>query len=109
MPGSALRSVALALLMSTIAPLVATVLCGAEAGWVGAVVAGVCDGAIAAGSAASTGPAMVRARRLIGRRENFMVYLHKEDETFRPAQNAALCAALPKSRKDHKCDFFAVI
>src|SRR5215472_4365586 len=90
MPGSALRSVALALLMSTIAPLVATVLCGAEAGWVGAVVVGVCDGAIAAGSAASTGPAMVRARRVIGRRENFMVYLHRKTKRFVPLKTRRL-------------------
>src|SRR6516162_5739013 len=107
MPGSALRSVALALLMSTVVPLVATVLCGAEAGCVGAVAAGVCAGAMAAGSAASTGPAMVNARRLSGRRENVMVYLLGEDETFRPAQNEAVSAPLPKSRKDHKWGFFA--
>src|SRR6516164_4915491 len=90
MPGSALRSVALALLMSTVALLLATVLCGAEAGWVGAVAAGVCDGAIAAGSAASTGPAMVRARRLIGRRENFMVYLRRKTKRFVPPKTGQL-------------------
>ena len=32
-----------------------------------------------------------------------------KDETFRSAQNAAPFAALPKSRKEHKCDFLAAI
>src|SRR5215469_13639917 len=65
MPGSAFRSVAVAVLRSTAPVFGATVACVA-----GAVVE--CGGiAVPAGSAAKTGVAMVKANKPIGRCENF--------------------------------------
>src|SRR5215813_10859195 len=112
MPGSTFRSAALALLMSTIAAFGVTVACEPAVGFAAAAGAAGFWFAlpVAAGSAARTGPAIVRARIVSGSWKNFDIDFSKTGtrNIVAPGTRSRWTFFRP-SQKDHQYDLLAVI